>query len=148
MNWLRKIIKSVFTKLLIVLILTGICVNLVVGGFFWIHRSAAGRPLHKNILQYLNYIIDDIGNPPRLDQAKQIAMQASLQIHYEGSNMKWSTTGDISDVAKAHWRKWSENPSIRVGRFHGLTSSHVVAGPKIRVMICCARSSTKGGSSE
>lgn len=119
MNWLKKIIRSVFTKLLIVLILTGICVNLVVGGFFWIHRSAAGRPLHKNILQYLNYIIDDLGNPPQLDQAKQIAMQASLQIHYEAPNMKWSTAGNISDVPKAHWRNWSENPLIRVGRFHG-----------------------------
>ena len=63
MNWLKRIIRSVFTKLLVVIVLTGICVNLVVGGFFWIHRSAAGRPLHRNILQYLNYIIDALGNP-------------------------------------------------------------------------------------
>ena len=61
MKWLRKIIRSVFTKLLVVIILTGLCVNIVVGGFFWIHRSAVGRPLYKNILQYLSYIIDDIG---------------------------------------------------------------------------------------
>lgn len=119
MKWLRKIIRSIFTKLLLVIILTGICINLVVGGFFWIHRSAAGRPLHKNILQYLNYIIDDLGTPPRLDRAKQIGAQASLQIYYESPNLSWSTADDFSDVQKAYWRDWSKDPLIRLGRYHG-----------------------------
>ena len=118
-NWLNKIIKSVFTKLLIVILLTGIAVNMVVGGFFWMHRSAVGRPLHKNILQYLNYIIADLGNPPDLERAKQIAVQASLQIHYENSDLSWATAEDISDFQKAHWRSWSKNPEIRVGRYRG-----------------------------
>jgi signal transduction histidine kinase len=119
MNWLKKIVRSIFTKLLVVIILTGICVNLVVGGFFWLHRSAAGRPLHKNILQYLNYIIDDLGRPPALERAKQIAEQVSLQISYEGSNLNWSTADNVSDVSRAHWREWGKNPLIKVGVFRG-----------------------------
>ena len=119
MNWFKRIIRSVFTKLLLIIFLTGICINLVVGGFFWIHRSAAGRPLHKNILQYLNYIIADLGTPPNLDRAKQIANQASLQIYYDGPSNTWSTAEDFSEVPKAHWRRWSEDPLIRVGRYHG-----------------------------
>jgi len=119
MNWFKRIIRSVFTKLLLIIFLTGICINLVVGGFFWIHRSAAGRPLHKNILQYLNYIIADLGTPPNLDRAKQIADQASLQIYYDGPSNTWSTAEDFSEVPKAHWRRWSEDPLIRVGRYHG-----------------------------
>jgi signal transduction histidine kinase len=119
MNWLKRIIRSVFTKLLVVIVLTGICVNLVVGGFFWIHRSAAGRPLHRNILQYLNYIIDDLGNPPSLDRARQIAAQASLQISYESSSLSWSTSDGVTDASKASWRNWSKNPSLRIGRYHG-----------------------------
>ncbi|MBT8370980.1 MAG: hypothetical protein KJO34_08460, partial [Deltaproteobacteria bacterium] len=100
MNWLKRLIRSVFAKLLLVIILTGVCVNIVAGTFFWIHRSAAGRPLHKNILQYLNYIIDDLGNPPRLDRAREIAQQASLQITYQSSNLSWSTADNISVVHK------------------------------------------------
>ena len=119
MNWLKRLIRSVFTKLLVIIVLTGICVNIVVGAFFWIHRSAAGRPLHKNILQYMNYIIDDLGNPPRLDRAKEIAKQASLHITYESSNLSWSTADDVSDVHKAHWRNWGLNPQLRFGRYHG-----------------------------
>ena len=119
MNWFKRIFRSVFTKLLVVIVLTGICVNLVVMGFFWHHRSAAGRPLHKNIAQYLNYIIDDIGNPPNLQRAKEIGRQSSLQIYYDGPNKNWSTTDYLSDVQNARWRDWSMNPRIRVGRYHG-----------------------------
>ncbi len=118
-SWLNKILRSVFAKLLIVILLTGIAVNVVVGGFFWMHRSAVGRPLHKNILQYLNYIIDDLGTPPDLERAKQIATQASLQIYYENTDLSWATTEGISDFQKAHWRSWSENSVIRLGRYRG-----------------------------
>jgi len=119
MKWPIRIIRSVFTKLLVVIILTGICVNLVVGGFFWHYRSAAARPLHKNILQYLNYIIADLGNPPRLERAKTVGQQASLQIYYEGANVSWTTAENFSDVHKARWHDWSKDPLIRLGRYHG-----------------------------
>ena len=119
MKWLRKILRSIFTKLLVVIILTGICVNLVVGGFFWHFRSAAGRPLHKNVSQYLNYIIKDIGSPPRLERAKQISRQASLRIDYEGQDASWSTTEKVIDSQKMRWHDWGTDPLIRIGRHHG-----------------------------
>jgi signal transduction histidine kinase len=118
-NWLNKIFRSVFTKLLIVILLTGVAVNLVVGGFFWMHRSAALRPLHKNILQYASYIISDLGTPPSLNRARQVAAKASLQIYFEGPNQSWATADEVYDFQKAHWRSWSKKPEIRVGRYHG-----------------------------
>ena len=118
-NWLNKIFRSVFTKLLIVILLTGIAVNLVVGGFFWMHRSAAVRPLHKNVLQYASYIIRDLGRPPSLKRARQVAEQASLQIYFEGPNQSWATADGIYDFQKAHWRSWSQNSEVRLGRYHG-----------------------------
>ncbi len=124
MGWLRKIVGSVFAKLLLVIILTGICINIIVGGFFWIHRSDPGRPLHKNIAQYLNYIIDDLGDPPNLERARQIGKQAALQIYYEGPNLSWMTAEGPSDFRKARWRSWGKNALIRVGRYRG---QHFVA---------------------
>ena len=118
-NWLNKLIRSVFTKLLIVILLTGICVNLIVGGFFWVQRSYIGRPLHQNIVLYLNYLIEDLGSPPSLERARQIAKQSSLQILYDGPEASWSTAEVFSDMRKAYWRIWQENPQIRVGRYHG-----------------------------
>ena len=118
MSWFKRIIRSIFTKLLLVIILTGICVNLVVGGFFWHYRSAAGQPLHKNVLQYLNYIVEDIGSPPDIDRARQIGAQAGLQIYFESPEQTWSIFEDTSRIEKAHWREWSNNPPIRLGRYH------------------------------
>ena len=118
-NWLNKILRSVFTKLLIVILFAGLAVNLVVGGFFWMHRAAAGRLLHKNVLQYLNYIISDLGTPPNLERARQVAEQASLRIYFEGGNQRWATASEIYDFQKAHWRSWSKNPAISIGRYHG-----------------------------
>jgi signal transduction histidine kinase len=117
-TWLNKIFRSVFTKLLIVILFTGIAVNLVVGGFFWMHRSAAVRPLHQNILQYANYIIADLGTPPSLERARQLAAKASLQIYFEGPHQHWATADEIYDFKKAHWRTWGKNPVVNVGRYH------------------------------
>jgi signal transduction histidine kinase len=119
MKWLKKIIRSIFTKLLVVMILTGICVNLVVVGFFWHYRSAAGRPLHRNVAQYLNYIIEDLGHPPNSERAKQIGSQASLNIYYDSPDAKWSTADNLSDIQNARWRNWGNAPLIRLGRYHG-----------------------------
>jgi len=118
-NWLNKIVRSVFTKLLIVILFAGIAVNLVVGGFFWMHRSAAVRPLHKNLLQYANYIINDLGTPPSLERARQVAGQASLQIYFEGPGKSWATAADVYNFQKAHWRSWSKSPEVRLGRYRG-----------------------------
>jgi signal transduction histidine kinase len=119
MSWFKRIIRSIFTKLLVVIVLTGICINLVVGGFFWLHRSAVGRPLHKNIQQYLTYIIDDLGSPPDLNRARQIGEQASLQISFDSPDLSWSTADNPADLQKAHWRNWSQKPLIRLGSYHG-----------------------------
>lgn len=118
-KWLNKILRSVFTKLLIVILFAGLAVNLVVGGFFWMHRAAAGRLLHKNVLQYLNYIISDLGTPPNLERARQVAEQASLRIYFEGGNQRWATASEIYDFQKARWSSWSKNPAISIGRYHG-----------------------------
>ncbi len=119
MGWFKKIIRSIFTKLLVVIILTGICINIVVGGFFWHYRSAAGRPLHRNVSQYLDYIINDLGQPPDLERAKQIGRQASLNIYFESPQEKWSTADNLSDILNARWRDWGKTPLIRLGRYHG-----------------------------
>jgi signal transduction histidine kinase len=119
MNWLKKIVRSVFTKLLVVIILTGICVNLVVGGFFWLHRMAAVRPLQKTVSHYLQYIIDDLGTPPRLERAEQIADQTSLQIYFKGNTLSWSTADNDFDIAKVHWLNRDKNSFIRIGIYGG-----------------------------
>jgi signal transduction histidine kinase len=116
-KFFSTIIRSVFTKLLAVIILAGICINLVVGGFFWHYRNLAGGPFHKNVVQYLNYLIGDMGNPPSLERAREIARQSLLEIRYESPDLNWSTSDELPAAFKGRFIAWRQNPDVRLGKY-------------------------------
>ncbi|MDX1707262.1 MAG: HAMP domain-containing sensor histidine kinase [Desulfobacterales bacterium] len=118
-NFFNRIIRSVFTKLLVVIILAGICINLVVGGFFMHLRNQFIGPFHKNVTQYLNYLINDIGNPPALDRARKIARDASLEVRYESPHLRWTTSEELPTEVRGHIRSLRQNPDVRYGRHRG-----------------------------
>lgn len=129
MNWFNKIIKSVFTKLLMIIIVAGIAINLVVAGFFWAHRHMAGRAIHQNIVHYLNYLLADLGDPPSLIRAQEIARKTFLEIHYESPQQRWSTAQKPLRTSAARFYVWKQNPDIRFGRYHGRTLIEVNREP-------------------
>jgi len=116
-KFFNRIIRSVFTKLLTVIILAGICINLVVGGFFWHYRNLAGGPFHKNIVQYLNYLIADMGSPPSQGRAREIARQSLLEIRYESPDLSWSTSDELPVALKGRFSAWRQDPDIRLGKY-------------------------------
>ncbi|MGD8764925.1 MAG: HAMP domain-containing sensor histidine kinase [Desulfobacteraceae bacterium] len=128
-KWFNKIIKSVFTKLLVIIIVTGIAINLVVAGFFMAHRHMASRTIHQNIVHYLNYLLADLGEPPSLVRAQEIARKTFLEIHYEDPQQRWSTAQKPLEMSDGRFYVWKENPDIRFGRYHGRTLFEVKHGP-------------------
>ena len=128
-NGFHKIIKSVFTKLLMIIIVTGITINLVVAGFFLAHRHMASRTIHQNIVHYLNYLLADLGDPPSLVRAQDIARKTFLEIHYEDPQQRWSTAQKPLKMSRGRFYVWKENPDIRFGRYHGRTLIEVNHGP-------------------
>ena len=118
-NFFNKIIRSVFTKLLVVIILTGICINLVVGGFFIHLRNQFVGPFHKNVVQYLNYLIADMGKPPTLERAREIARESFLEIRYESPDLSWTTSDELPTFFKGRFVPWRQNPDVRYGKYRG-----------------------------
>ncbi len=118
-KWFNKIFRSVFTKLLVVIVLAGICINLVVVGFFVHLRDAFVGPFHKNVVQYLNYLITDMGDPPTLDRAREIARQSFLEIRYEGPDRSWTTSDALPAVFKGRFVSTRQNPDVRFGKYRG-----------------------------
>jgi signal transduction histidine kinase len=118
-KFFNRIIRSVFTKLLAVIILAGIFINMVVGGFFWHYRNLAGGPFHKNVVQYLNYLIADMGNPPSLERAREIARQSVLEIRYISPDLSWSTSDNLPAVYKGRFSAWHQDPDFRLGKYRG-----------------------------
>ncbi|MGD8992825.1 MAG: HAMP domain-containing sensor histidine kinase [Desulfobacterales bacterium] len=118
-QWFKKVFRSVFTKLLVVIILTGICINLVVGGFFIHLRNQFIGPFHKNVEQYLNYLIADMGTPPTLDRARDIARESFLDVRYESPNLRWTTSDELPTEISGRSRSLRQNPDVHYGRHRG-----------------------------
>lgn len=120
MKWPGRIHNSVFAKLLLVIIIAGTLINLLMGAFFhFAYTTLAQTPLQKNIIRYVNYLIDDLGTPPDIARAEEIARRSSLKIRYEGPNMTWATSQDIPFPEARGFRVWHEGPDLRIGRYRG-----------------------------
>jgi len=117
--WVKRIFNSVFTKMLAIILVTGIFINIALWGFFGAYRAMAGRPFQSNIYQYLNYIITDLGTPPSYEKARIIADQAALQIHYQGPEETWSTSPRPPQRHNMRLHSWPNQPKVRAGMSHG-----------------------------
>ncbi len=102
-----------------IILLVGIGINVALWGFFWAYRAMAGRPFHRNIHQYLNYVIQDLGTPPSYERAREVARQTALQIHFQGADTAWSTSPHPMDRHRIHFRTWRNQPNLRGGMSHG-----------------------------
>jgi signal transduction histidine kinase len=115
----RRFLGSIFTKLLGVLLITGICINLLIFGFFsHAFKTLADTTFKKNIVQYFDYLISDLGSPPSLAQAERIAGQASLAIRYASPDRSWSTSTAalpprLTFDSRPGW------PHVRIAHHHG-----------------------------
>ncbi|MCK4235326.1 HAMP domain-containing histidine kinase [candidate division WOR-3 bacterium] len=90
-NLIRKLHSSVFTKLLFVIIITGIIVVIIFGGFTKYYFSQLHPLFKKNVVHYVNYIIRDVGMPPDTLKALKISQDFSIHIRFEGPNFQWTT---------------------------------------------------------
>ena len=116
----RRIFSSIFTKLLLILIIAGIFITLVVWRSFHSGTLQYQEAFQENVAQYLNYLIQDLGSPPNLEKARQIAQQYSLKIRYESPDITWSTSESLPSIDQIHLRRWREFPELQFAYYHGI----------------------------
>lgn len=111
---IHRIVNSVFTRLLVICLVAGLTIILLVGGFFG-HQfgKSAKTSLQKNVIQYLNYVIKDLGDPPSLARAREIAKESALQIRYESPELIWSTSDEIPPLRELKLEVSQQSPLIR-----------------------------------
>jgi len=116
--------RSVFTKLLVVLIITGILINGVVFGFFAaLFRNEQTRPFHKDLVNYIVLLAREVGDPPDLEKARAIAARSSFRIRYEGVDNSWATANTHLPLEQFSFKPSELDPGIKLGIYRG---RHVV----------------------
>lgn len=61
------------------------------GFFSWTINSHGVRPADRQIADYINYLVSEVGDPPSKERAFQISRRSSLTIGYEGTRERWFT---------------------------------------------------------
>lgn len=96
---LSRIKRSIFTKLLLVIVTAGFLVNLFVGGFvrtYFLHGRH--EMMKQNMRAYIDYIVQDIGVPPNISRAREIAERNSYIISLKGPDIVWSSEAGYENI--------------------------------------------------
>lgn len=89
---IRRLVSSVFVRLMGVMGITALLINgLALGAFSYAFHQADRSTLHRNVAQYIIYLIDDIGTPPDPRKATRIAARTRLAISFEGPGIRFTT---------------------------------------------------------
>jgi len=116
----KKIYRSVFTKLLVIIFITGFCINLLVLTYFHTMAGTGTRDQFlKNVVQYANYLINDMGDPPDYALAKEISRNSFFEVRYQSPELNWSTAV-FEDPDRPAWtRTLYEDDTTRIERYKG-----------------------------
>ncbi|HUK56618.1 MAG TPA: HAMP domain-containing sensor histidine kinase [Nitrospiria bacterium] len=118
-SWIKTIFNSVFMKLLLVLVVAGICINLSVTSYIR-HEHETNEPAIRNsVINHLNYIIKDLGDPPDFERAKRVAQEASIQIEYQSPSLNWSTSESVPLSPQLKLRPSRTYPRVLIGENRG-----------------------------
>ena len=99
----KRVPRSIFWKLFFLLIATAISIMVLVILFFRAMFSGEQQDItRQNAETYAHYIIQDIGIPPDTIKALRIAEENNLIIHYESTEMVWSSKKDW-EIVKDRW---------------------------------------------
>jgi signal transduction histidine kinase len=107
----KRLPRSIFTKLLLVILVAGVCLNITLGAFFHhVYRKVSNSPLKRNLAQYIHLLVEEMGVPPDPGRARRLAADAGLVIWYRGPQQQWSTGGQPSPRIE-----WADRHSFRSG---------------------------------
>ncbi len=116
---LHRIFSSVFTKLILIGLITWFLILVTVIVTFFISQHGTEGPFYKNANRYVQYIIEDIGSPPERQKALQLSETTGIHISYIGDTQRWTTRNDFPTFEKVRFRKLNDNDSIQFGKKRG-----------------------------
>ena len=94
--------QSLASRLMLVFALSAAAIVLlilaiIISGF----TSQWKNNVRPHLEQYLDYINDDIGNPPNIERAKKLVLRLPVNIYISGPDINYSSSGsalDLSDI--------------------------------------------------
>jgi signal transduction histidine kinase len=120
-----KIFRSIFPKLILIVIIFGAFINIAIWAFF--HFSTEGRPhlVPRYIKKMDEYVVQDIGYPPDTAKARDISDELGINIRYQSHDFNFTTSDNVptlEDLANVEEFKtlfpFTENFVVEYDRLH------------------------------
>jgi signal transduction histidine kinase len=88
-----RFFRSVFFKLLVLVVLFGILINLAVWVFLRFSSDVRPKKLFPNYIIKMNeYVVKDIGSPPDTIKANKICEELNINIRYQSHDFNWTSS--------------------------------------------------------
>ena len=108
---------SLFSKLLLIMFVSGILIVSTVSFVSWLMHIKQGRNVfRRNMNQYVSYLVKDLGSPPNRVLAEKLSKRLFINIHYQSPETSWKTSGTLPSLEQYEFRKLKTNRSIDFGR--------------------------------
>ena len=115
-NKIRKLIHSVFFRLLVAIVLSGIALTIIILIGFSALKQDHLEALGSNLVRYTHYLVEEIGVPPDRTKASAVARDTQMVIRYHSPNKSWTVPEDksIPNFGR-HYHQWYNQNGIVIG---------------------------------
>ena len=114
-----KFFSSLFFKLMVIILIAGIGINLSIIFFFGAFRHHIASSYQPHLARYIEYLLNDIGNPPDRDRARRLASETDMIIAFEGQGLSWSTADHPVTIPRDRVRIRHRDERLELGRYRG-----------------------------
>ena len=114
-----KFFSSIFFKLMMIILLAGLGINVAIILFFGAFRHHVAKTYYPHLNRYIDYLINDIGDPPNQTRARKIAEQTEMVIAYDGADQAWTTVTGPIDFPMDRMRIRHRDSRMEAASYHG-----------------------------
>ena len=104
---MKPLSYSLSARLLGLFVLTAVLLVVVVRvGFHFAFKDNLRDLTRPHVAEYVQHLIERLGDPPDLERAKRMAKRLPVDIHIRGPQVRWSSTGQPpSRVRPERWHR-------------------------------------------
>ncbi|MDH3375581.1 MAG: HAMP domain-containing histidine kinase [Gammaproteobacteria bacterium] len=124
--------RSLSNRLLLIFAATSLCIVALIISLLIHGLGAQWRAnIHPHLLQYLDYVNADIGDPPSVERATELARRLPINIYIQGNGIDFSSTGlplDIDDLEFYEDRPWARKKRDRLRKRFDFANGNITFG--------------------
>jgi signal transduction histidine kinase len=123
-----KFFSSIFIKLMVVILMAGLGINLTLIFFFGAFRHHVASNYRPHLARYIDYLVEEIGDPPDAERARRLAAQTNMVITFSSPGRSWSTSETPLALPAKGMHVWYRNERVIAGSHRGAHVVHLRQG--------------------